>query len=63
MWKCPWVVYEGLLFFWHEGCFWFGCLLSLSLVCAGYNPLDRGCTVVRQAQASKEMGSMGSVCI
>ena len=39
-----WVVCEGLLFFffWHEGCFLFGCLLSLSSVCAGCYLLDRG---------------------
>lgn len=28
MQKCPWVAFEGLLFFWHEGYFLFGCLLS-----------------------------------
>lgn len=30
-----------LIIFWHEGCFWFGCLPSLSSVCVGYYPLDR----------------------
>ena len=31
----PWVACEGLLFFFFlpEGCFWFGCLLSLSSIC------------------------------
>ena len=34
-----WVYY----IFWHEGCFWFGCLLSFSSVCVGYYPHDRCC--------------------
>ena len=43
MWEHPCVACVGLIFFWHEGCFWFGCLLSLSSACAGGYPLDRGC--------------------
>ena len=29
-----------------QGCFWFGCLLSLSSVCAGCYPFDRDCAGV-----------------
>lgn len=49
MWKHPWVRCVGLLFFCCEGCFRFGCLLTLSLslspVCIVHcicYPLDRG---------------------
>lgn len=39
----PFVVSVCLLFFWHEGSFWFGCLLSFSSKCAGRYPLDSQC--------------------
>ena len=45
MWECPWVACEGFLFLFvclFEGCFWFGCLLSLSSVCAGCYHFDGG---------------------
>ena len=36
----PWVACVGLAFFfpWHEGCLWFGGLLSLSFKYTGYYP-------------------------
>ena len=43
MWKLPCIACVGLIFFQCEGCFWFGCLPSLSSACAGHYPLDRGC--------------------
>ena len=45
-----------ITFFWHEGYFWFGCLLSLSSVCTDCYPLDRGCSSVLHECASREMG-------
>ena len=40
-------------YFWHEGCFWFPCLLSLSSVCASCYPH------VQPACASRAMEAMG----
>lgn len=31
-------ILRGFFFFWHEGRFWFGCFLALSLVCSGCFP-------------------------
>ena len=44
MWNHSWVPCVGYFFFFfcHEGYFWFGCLFSLSSVCASHYPLDRG---------------------
>ena len=39
-------------------CFWFACLLSLSSVCAGCYPLDRG-TGVQPVCTSREMDAVG----
>ena len=39
----PWVTCEGLLYIWCEGSFWFGCLLSVSSVCAGCFTLSSVC--------------------
>lgn len=39
MQKCPCVPCVGLICFWCEGCFWFGCLPFLSSACAGCYPL------------------------
>ena len=49
--ECPCVAYEG--------CFWCGCLLSLSLVCAGCCPLDREYACIWSVFASREMEAMG----
>ena len=35
MQECSCVGRLGLIFFWREGCFWFGCLPSLSSACVG----------------------------
>ena len=43
MWKHPCLACVGLILFWHEGCFWFGCLPSLSSACTGRYSVDRGC--------------------
>lgn len=43
MWMGPWVACVGLLLFDLRGCFWFGCFLSPSLVCAAFYSLNRGC--------------------
>ena len=53
-WECPWVACEGLRLFWHERCFWFGCLLSLSSVCTRDCPLARGNEGVQPVCASRE---------
>ena len=50
------------IYFWHEGCFWFGCFLSLSSVCAGCYPLDEGCATVWPALSSRKMEAMGRAC-
>ena len=55
MWECPWVACEGLLLFWCEGSFWFGCLLFLSSVCSDFSPLDRECRDVWPTSASWEV--------
>ena len=53
------LVCEGLLFFWRGGYFWFGCLLSLSSVCAGSYILDRSCASVMPALVSRKMEALG----
>ena len=45
-----------------KGYFWFGFLLPLFLVLAGYYPLDRGCAGAWPAHASRGVGEMGSTC-
>ena len=45
MWEHPFVACVGLIFWRGEGCFWYGCLLSLFSACAGCYPLDKQCTV------------------
>ena len=45
---------NGLIFFWYEGCFWFGGLLSLSLACAGHYPLDKACASTQLTQAPRK---------
>ena len=54
----PWVASEGLLFFFFFKCglFWFGCLLSLSSLCAGHYPLVSGHAVVSPMGASRDKG-------
>ena len=54
----PYVACVGLIFFWCEGCFWFGCLLSLSSACAGRYPLDRGCAGVWPTWAPGKAGAV-----
>ena len=44
-----------------DGCFWFGCLLSLSSVCAGCYPLEE-CGNLWPTHASREMEAMGRAC-
>ena len=51
-----------LFFFGMRAAFWFGCLLPLSSVCAGYYPLVRGCAGAWSAHASREVGAMGHAC-
>ena len=61
--ECDWVACEGiLLFFWHEVCFWFGCLLSLSSVCVDCYALERRCAGVRPVFASKKMEAVDRAC-
>ena len=58
--------YIYIYIYMHEGCFWFGCLLSLSSVCASYYPLDRRYAGVQSVHASREMDTMGraySLCL
>ena len=45
-----------IIFFWHGGSYWFGCLLSLSSACAGRYPLGRGCAGSWPAQAPRRRG-------
>ena len=45
-----------------EDCFWFGCLLPISSVCAGYYPLDRGHAGAWLVLASREVGAVGGAC-
>lgn len=63
MWECPWVACVNLLFFWHEVCFWFVCLLSLTSVCAGPYPINREYADVCPCHASREVGTMGGACM
>ena len=56
MWGNPWVASVGLLFCYCEGYFWFGCWLSLSLVCPGHYPLDRGCTGAWPMHVLRDVG-------
>ena len=46
----------------HQDCFWFGCLLSLSTVCAGCYSLDRVCVGVWSTQISRQMEVVHRVC-
>ena len=50
---------QGLLFLGCEGYFWFGCFLSLSSVCAGSYPLDRGCAGAWPIHVSRKVEAMG----
>ena len=56
------VYFFFFFFFLLEGCFWFGCLLSLSSVCAGCYLLDRVCAGVQLARVSKEREAVGRAC-
>ena len=49
------IIYVCIYLFWCEGYFWFGCLPSLSLVCAGCYP-SAG---IRPVLASGEVDTMG----
>ena len=64
MQKHPWVVTCLLLLFFFFGLksFWFGCLLSLFLMCAGCYLLDRGCAGAWPAHASRKVGEVGIAC-
>ena len=42
-------------FLWHEGCFWFQCLLTLPSLHAGCSP----CAGVWPAHAAREMDAIG----
>ena len=58
--RAPRVACEELLFFfWNEGCFWFGCLLSLPSVYAGHYPLDSRCEGLWLVNASREVRTAG----
>ena len=46
-------------FLWHEGFFWFKCLLYLSSVCVGYYPIDMGFAGVWPVVASSNLEAMG----
>ena len=55
-------IYLFIFFFWCEGCFWFGCLLSPSLVCAGSYP-HAGVWTVSVAREIEAMGRASSQCL
>lgn len=54
MWECPCVACVGLIQFWHEECFQFGCLFSQQML--EHYPLDCGC-----AQPAQAPGKAGTV--
>ena len=54
----PCIACVGSIFFCCEGCFWFGCLLSLSSTCTGCYPLDRGCAGACSIHASRKAGTV-----
>ena len=43
-------------FFWFEGCFWFGCLPSVSSACAELYPLDRWYADAQPLHTPREAG-------
>ena len=56
MQECLWVACEGY-FFWHEDCFWFGCLLFPQCVRTAI-PLIGGVKMY----ASRKVGTVGGAC-
>ena len=60
--KIPEFLVRAYCIFWHESCFWFGCLLSLFSVFAGYYPLNRGVMVHSLPVLPGRWGTMGGSC-
>ena len=56
----PQVASVGLVFFWHEGSFWFGCLLSLPSVYVCHYLRERRCPGAWPAYVLMEMEAVGS---
>ena len=56
MWERPGIACMALIFFWCEGCFWFGCL---SYLCSVYTDIGRQCAGAAH-RCSQEVGATTS---